>query len=464
MRHFPTFFDLKDRNVLVVGGTAQASQRVELLLKAGARVIVIARTLEPALAEHVMEGRVAWNGTSFKTDDLIGITLVFVASGDGALDQLVAEAARVARVPVNVVDKPEHCDFIMPAIVDRGAVTVGISTGGASPVLARSLRARIEAALPARLDALARFAGAFRSAVGGVIGTVQGRRRFWERVIDGPIGEAVLAGRDESARKAMLASLNGEQPKHDGEGAVYIVGAGPGDPDLLTLRALRLMEQADVVLYDELVGREVLDYVRRDAERIYVGKSKANHSKSQETINALLVEHAKAGKRVLRLKGGDPFVFGRGGEELEAVRRNGIEAIVVPGITAALGCAAAAGIPLTHRDHASSVTFVTGHARNGEPVADWQALAKADHTIVVYMGLSSAGLVAGKLTRAGLDTATPVAVIERGTRPDQRVSAGTLADLPKLASNHSGPALIVIGKVAAMAQADNHLIELQEAV
>ncbi len=464
MRHFPTFFDLKDRNVLVVGGTAQGSQRVELLLKAGARVFVVARTLEPALAEHVMEGRVAWNGASFKADDLIGVTLAFVASGDGALDQLVAEAARVARVPVNVVDKPEHCDFIMPSIVDRGAVTVGISTGGASPVLARSLRARIEAALPARLDALARFAGAFRSAAGGVIGTVQGRRRFWERVIDGPIGEAVLAGRDQHARKAMLASLNGELPRSDGQGAVYIVGAGPGDPDLLTLRALRLMQQADVVLYDELVGREVLDYVRRDAERIYVGKSKANHSKSQEAINALLVEHAKAGKRVLRLKGGDPFVFGRGGEELEAVRRNGIEAIVVPGITAALGCAAAAGIPLTHRNHASSVTFVTGHARNGEPVADWQALAKADHTIVVYMGLSSAGLVASKLTRAGLDTATPVAVIERGTRPDQRVSAGTLADLPKLASSHSGPALIVIGKVAAMAQADNHLIELQEAV
>jgi uroporphyrin-III C-methyltransferase/precorrin-2 dehydrogenase/sirohydrochlorin ferrochelatase len=467
MRHFPTFFDLKDRNVLVVGGTSQAAQRVELLLSAGARISVIARTLEPALAEHVMEGRVAWSSASFKADDLIGMTLVFVASGDGTLDQLVADAARVVRVPVNVVDQPDHCDFIMPAIVDRGAVTIGISTGGSSPVLARSLRARIEAALPARLGDLARFAGSFRSAVSSVIDTVQGRRRFWERVIDGPIGEQVLAGHDDVARKQMLATLNGEQPRSDRAGAVYIVGAGPGDPDLLTLRALRLMQQADVVLYDELVGREVLDYVRRDALRIYVGKSKANHSKSQEAINALLVEHAKAGKRVLRLKGGDPFVFGRGGEELEAVRRNGIEAIVVPGITAALGCAAAAGIPLTHRDHASSVTFVTGHSRNGEPVADWQALARADHTIVVYMGLSSAGMVASRLTNAGLDTATPVAVIERGTRPDQHVSVGTLADLPKLALRHGGPALIVIGKVAALAQAnqpaDQH-IELQEAV
>ncbi|MEO8558554.1 MAG: siroheme synthase CysG [Rhodospirillales bacterium] len=468
MRHFPTFFDLKDRSVLVVGGTPQAAQRVELLLSAGARVSVIARTLEPALAEHVMEGRVAWSSASFKTDDLIGVVLAFVASGDAELDALVADAARVARVPVNVVDKPEHCDFIMPAIVDRGAVTIGISTGGASPVLARSLRARIEAALPARLDALARFAGSFRSAVQNLIDTTQGRRRFWERVIDGPIGEHVLSGRSDVAHKSMLASLNGEQPKHDGEGAVYIVGAGPGDPDLLTLRALRLMQQADVVLYDELVGREILDQVRRDAERIYVGKSKANHSKSQEAINALLVEHAKAGKRVLRLKGGDPFVFGRGGEELEAVRRHGIEALVVPGITAALGCAAAAGIPLTHRDLASAVTFVTGHARNGEPVADWQALGRADHTIVVYMGLSAAGMVASRLTDAGLGAATPVAVIERGTRPDQRVSVGTLADLPQLALRHNGPALLVIGKVAALAVADQrtdtNFIELQEAV
>jgi uroporphyrin-III C-methyltransferase/precorrin-2 dehydrogenase/sirohydrochlorin ferrochelatase len=328
------------------------------------------------------------------------------------------------------------------------------------------LRARIEAALPARLDELAKFAGAFRSAVQGVIGTTQGRRRFWERVIDGPIGDAVLAGKGDSARSQMLSSLNGEQPNSDGQGAVYIVGAGPGDPDLLTLRALRLMQHADVVLYDELVGREVLDYVRRDAERIYVGKSKANHSKSQEAINALLVEHAKLGKRVLRLKGGDPFVFGRGGEELEAVRRNGIEAIVVPGITAALGCAAAAGIPLTHRDLASAVTFVTGHARNGEPVADWQALARADHTIVVYMGLSSAGTVASRLTEAGLDTGTPVAIIERGTRPDQKVTVGSLAELPKLAAGHAmgGPALIIIGKVAALATTDRRIVELQEAV
>jgi uroporphyrin-III C-methyltransferase/precorrin-2 dehydrogenase/sirohydrochlorin ferrochelatase len=270
----------------------------------------------------------------------------------------------------------------------------------------------------------------------------------------------------------MLSSLNGGQPAADSPGADYIDGAGPGDPDLLTLRAQRIMQQADVVLYDELVSREVLDHVRRDAQRIYVGKSKANHSKSQDQINDLLVEHAKAGKRVVRLKGGDPFVFGRGGEELEAARRHGIEAIVVPGITAALGCAAAAGIPLTHRDHASAVTFVTGHARDGEPVADWQALARADHTIVVYMGLSAAGMVAGRLIDAGLNGATPVAVIERGTRPDQKVSVGSLADLPDLASHHQGPALIVIGEVAALATASRtdqananlHTIALQEAV
>ncbi len=463
MRHLPTFFDLAGRTVLVVGGTSQAAQRIELLLAAEASVAVIARILEPAIAEHVMAGRVTWSSAAFKAEDLIGVTLAFVASGDAELDALVAQAARTARVPVNVTDKPDHCDFIMPAIVDRGAVTIGISTGGASPVLARSLRARIEAALPSRLGELAKFAGAFRSAVQNVIGTTQARRHFWERVIDGPIGEAVLAGKHETARQQMLSRLNGAQP--DSEGVVYIVGAGPGDPDLLTLRALRLMQQADVVLYDELVGREILDQVRRDAERIYVGKSKANHSKSQDEINALLVEHARLGKRVLRLKGGDPFVFGRGGEELEAVQRHGIQAIVVPGITAALGCAAAAGIPLTHRDLASAVTFVTGHARDGEPVADWQALAKADHTIVVYMGLSSAHIVTAKLIEAGLDRATPVAIIERGTRPDQKVSIGTLVELPKLAGlSTGGPALIVIGKVAALAQADHQPIQLQEAV
>jgi len=315
------------------------------------------------------------------------------------------------------------------------------------------LRGRIEAALPARLGSLARLAAEFRDRAKAAIAGATERRRFWETVLEGPVGEAALAGDESGARRRLEALIGGGTAAEANAGAVYIVGAGPGDPDLLTFRALRLMQQADIVLYDELVGPEILDYVRRDAERVYVGKIKANHSKSQDEINALLVAHARAGKRVLRLKGGDPFVFGRGGEELEYVRSHGIEAMVVPGITAALGCAASAGIPLTHRDHASSVTFLTGHTRDGELATDWRVLARPDQTLVVYMGLSAAGKLAAKLLVAGLDRATPVAIVERGTRPDQKISTGALSDLKALADRHQGggPALLIIGKVAALA-------------
>ncbi len=461
MKHFPTFFTLQDRTVAVIGGSAMALQRIRLLLQAGSRVALFARTLEPALAELVLEGAVRWQAHSVRQANFAGAALAFVATGDAAEDAVATELARAAGVPVNVVDRPELCDFIMPAIVERGPVTIGISTGGASPVLARSLRGRIEAALPARLGALARLAAEFRDRAKAAIAGATERRRFWETVLEGPVGEAALAGDESGARRRLQALLDGGAPAEARAeahaGAVYIVGAGPGDPDLLTFRALRLMQQADIVLYDELVGPEILDYVRRDAERVYVGKIKANHSKSQDEINALLVAHARAGKRVLRLKGGDPFVFGRGGEELEYVRRHGIEAMVVPGITAALGCAASAGIPLTHRDHASSVTFLTGHTRDGELATDWRVLARPDQTLVVYMGLSAAGKLAAKLLVAGLDRATPVAIVERGTRPDQKISTGALSDLKTLADRHQGggPALLIIGKVAALAKSQS---------
>lgn len=466
MRHFPTFFDLQGKSVAVIGGTAMALQRSRLLLEAGAKITVFARILHPELAELALDGQIRWQAAQVEPEDLAEQKLAFVATGDAASDAIAAEQARRASVPVNVVDKPELCDFIMPAIVERGGVTVGISTGGASPVLTRNLRARIEAALPARLGELVRFAGSFRETAKAVIKNATDRRRFWDEVLDGPVGEAVLAGRDERAQDLANDLLKGGNDA--ARGAVYIVGAGPGDPDLLTFRAHRLMQQADIVFYDELVGPELLNYVRRDAERVYVGKIKSHHSKSQDEINVLLAQHAKAGKRVLRLKGGDPFVFGRGGEELDYLRQQKIETVVVPGITAALGCAASAGIPLTHRDHASSVTFLTGHTRDGELATDWRVLARPDQTLVVYMGLSNAGSLAAKLLVAGLPRGTPVAIVERGTRPDQRVSTGVLSDLKALAERHKdgGPALLIIGKVAALAKADIVTVatELKEAV
>jgi uroporphyrin-III C-methyltransferase/precorrin-2 dehydrogenase/sirohydrochlorin ferrochelatase len=464
MRHFPTFFDLQAKHVAVIGGTAMALQRTTLLLQAGAQVTVFARTLSPELAELLLEGQIRWQAEKIEREDLLEQRLVFVSTGDADSDAAAAEQARRAGVPVNVADRPELCDFIMPAIVERGDITVGISTGGIAPTLARSLRARIEAALPARLGELVRFAGSFRHSAKTLIATVAERRRFWDSVLEGPVAEAVLTGNEATARTLADDLLH----KREQQGAVYIVGAGPGDPDLLTFRAHRLMQQADIVFYDELVGPEVLNYVRREAERVYVGKIKSHHSKSQDAINELLAEHARAGKRVLRLKGGDPFVFGRGGEELEYLRQQNIETVVVPGITAALGCAAATGIPLTHRDYASSVTFLTGHTRDGELATDWRVLARPDQTLVVYMGLSNAGSLAAKLLVAGLPRSTPVAIVERGTRPDQKLTTGVLSDLKALAERHKdgGPALLIIGKVAALAKTDIAGIvnELKEAV
>ncbi|HJQ57105.1 MAG TPA: siroheme synthase CysG [Vineibacter sp.] len=453
MRHLPAFFALDGRRALVIGGTPAAAQRARSLLAAGAAVTVMAPERQPAFDGLSREGAVIFQTRWPEANDFARAALAFVATGDRARDAAFAAEAQRARVPVNVTDRPELSDFIMPAIVDRGDVVIGISTGGAAPVLARLIRERIERALPARLAALGDFAASFRDSVRALLHDVGTRRRFWERVLDGRIGQLVLAGREPDARAAMVTELNQAGTSRPLQGAVSIVGAGPGDPDLLTLRALHALQAADVVLYDELAGREVLAYARRDAELIYVGKQKAQHSMSQDAINALMLTHARAGKQVVRLKGGDPFIFGRGGEELAYLRRHGTDVTVVPGITAALACAAAAGIPLTHRDHASAVTFVTGHLKSGEPVADWNALARSGQTIVVYMGLSAATTVRDRLIAAGLAAATPVAIVENGSRPDQHVSVGELGGLTALAARHAGggPALIIIGDVAALA-------------
>lgn len=455
MDYLPTFLRLKGRPVLVVGGGCAAARKVDLLRKTGATITVAAPHLCGDLARLADAGAIAWLASSFRADDFADVALVIGASGDDTIDRGVAAAAQAARVPVNVVDRPDLSTFIVPAIIDRSPIVIGISSGGTAPVLARRLRADLEYRLPAALGRLARFAGSFRDAVRAKIADPGARRRLWETVFDGPIAAHVLAGDEPAAREAMLQLVNGRSAATSPQGSVAIVGAGPGDPDLLTFKALRAMQAADVIVYDRLIGDDILDYVRRDAERIFVGKEKGRHTLSQEAINRLLIARARAGQRVVRLKGGDPFVFGRGGEEADALRAAGIAVDVVPGITAATGCAAAAGLPLTHRDHASAVTFVTGHGKDGEPDLDWPALAALDHTLVVYMGLSTAGAIADGLIAHGKRPDTPAAVVENGTRPNQRVVTGTLAELGQLVAQAalSGPALIVVGDVAALADA-----------
>ncbi len=453
MSHFPAFFDLKDKPVIVVGASPVALERVRLALSAGATVRVFAEDLSAEGRLLVATPGVAWLPGPPSAEDFAQAALAFVASGDCDRDRAAAEAARAAGVPVNVMDQPDLSDFIMPAVIKRGDVLIGISTGGAAPALARLVRERIERVLPARLADLVRFAGSLRQRIKALFPRPEARRAIMERLVDGPCGDAVLAGRPAEAHHHLITLLNSEAEPRPGAGTVQLVGAGPGEPDLLTLRALQILQRADIVFHDELVGPDILDYARREAERVNVGKQKGKPSASQDEINAALLAAAREGKRVVRLKGGDPFIFGRGGEEAEYLESHDIPVIAVPGITAALGCAAAVGIPLTHRDHASSVTFVTGHGRDGTPLADWKGLAREDRTIVVYMGVSAAGEVSARLISEGLAPSTPVAIVSRGTRRDQRLALGTLAELPSLARPHAGegPALIIIGKVAALA-------------
>jgi uroporphyrin-III C-methyltransferase/precorrin-2 dehydrogenase/sirohydrochlorin ferrochelatase len=377
--------------------------------------------------------------------------LVLIATGDLDRDAAAAAHAREAGALVNVPDRPELCDFFMPAIVRRGPVTVAIATDGASPTLASRLRQQIETLLPARLGTLAEFAETFRKSVRALYPTAYARRQFWNRFFDGPIPDLIHAGDDANAKRRMMAAIAPDAAERP-EGVVYIVGAGPGDPDLLTVQALRYMERADIVLHDDLVAPEILARVRRDAKRVNVGKRLSAPGIGQDAINKLLVAEAKAGKRVLRLKGGDPFIFGRGGEEVDFARAHSVDVIVAPGITAALGCAAAAGIPLTHRDHASALTVLTGAGQAGIAGQDWQALARAGHTLAVYMGLAHADTITRSLIDAGLGESTPVAIVENGTRMTQVVTLGRLRELPVLAHRHGdGPALLIVGEVVRSA-------------
>ena len=437
MKHLPLFFDLAGRKVVVIGEGPKADLRVKLARSAGADV----RRLDAG---------------SIASSDFQGAVAAFVATADEATDIMVQGLAKAAGVPVNVADRPALCDFIMPAIVDRDGVVVAISTGGASPTLASVLRGRIEAALPERIGTLLRLATTFRAQVNALIADPARRRAFFRRLVEGPASRLALAGDEAGARRVVLGELDAARRQTVSAGIAHIVGAGPGDPDLLTLKAAQLLQEADVILHDDLVTPAVLGRARRDAEIVSVGKRKGRPSWAQAEIDAELVRRVRAGQTVVRLKAGDPFVFGRGGEEVDALRAAGLAYTIVPGITAALGCAAAAGIPLTHRHHASALTFVSGHSAVGSKPVAWPALAAQGHTLAIYMGATEAPAVRDRLLEAGTDPATPVAVIENGTRADQFVSTGRLADLARLAAAHvhgGGPSLIIVGDVAAYAVA-----------
>jgi len=447
MEHFPIFLRLKEARVLVVGGGEVAARKIRLLRKAGARIEVAARELNPELAVMAAEGGLTHGALEFEPAGIAGCRLVVAATDDLALNARVAAAAMAANVPVNVVDNPELSTYITPSIVERAPVTVAIGTGGAAPVLARRLRERIETLLPVAYGRLGEFMGRQRPKVKAL--PPEARRKLWEDFLDGPGPERLFVG-DESAAAIELESLlRGEPPR----GEVYLVGAGPGDPDLLTFRALRLMQQADVVLYDRLVSPAILDLVRRDAERLFVGKKRNLHTVPQDEINAELVRLAEQGKRVLRLKGGDPFIFGRGGEEIDQIAARGIPFQVVPGVTAASGCAAYAGIPLTHRDYAQSCIFVTGHARaDGTLNLHWDQLARRGQTVVIYMGLATLPELCRQFIANGLPPDWPAAIVEDGTSRQQRVLTATLADLPGLVarSDVKGATLVIVGEVVRL--------------
>lgn len=450
METLPLGFRLQDRPCLVVGGGDIAARKASLVLRAGARVTLVAPEVLPALRADIE----AQGGTvqlrRFQEDDVIGSVLVIAATSDEAVNAAVSQACQARSIPVNVVDAPALCTVIFPAIIDRSPLLIGISSNGVSPVLARRLRGRIESLIPAAYGRLASLLGEFRKQAKQHFPDASARRQFWESVLDGPLPELVFGGREAEARQQLAGLL--ENPEKPPSGEVYLVGAGPGDPDLLTFKALRLMQQADVVVYDRLVSAPILDLCRRDADRIYVGKARADHALPQEDINGLLVRLAREGKRVCRLKGGDPFIFGRGGEEIEELADAGIPFQVVPGITAASGCAAYSGIPLTHRNHAQSVRFVTGHLKDGTPDLPWAELVHPNQTLVLYMGLVSLGPIREQLLAHGLPISTPVAMISRGTTPQQRVVTGTLQDITdKLAATPlPAPTLIIVGDVVTL--------------
>ena len=451
MEYLPIFLRLIQQRVLVVGGGQVALRKVQMLLRAQAQIRLVTPQILPELQALLQDTIHQIELRDYIDADLDTIKLVVAATDNSAVNVAVWQAARARNIPVNVVDQPELCSFIFPSILDRSPVIVAVSSGGKAPVLARLLRARLETLIPSAYGALAILLGEYRYQVKQKLTSLTYRMRFWESIVNGPVAEMMMSGQKAKAEELLLQQLEQGLDSNRG-GEVYLVGAGPGDPDLLTFRALRLMQQADVVLYDRLVSPQILNMTRQDAEKIHVGKQRAKHTMPQQEISNLLVTLARQGKRVLRLKGGDPFIFGRGGEEIEELAAAGIPFQIVPGITAASGCSAYAGIPLTHRDYAQSVRFVTGHLRDDSCDLDWSQLVQPGQTVVYYMGLLSLPEICKQLILHGRDPQTPIALIQQGTTPQQKVYTGTLHSMPALIASKEvkAPTLIIVGEVVSL--------------
>lgn len=450
MDYLPIFLNIREQRCLVIGGGEVATRKASMLIRAGARVHVVSLGITPALQENLAAHQGSFRQGTYEQSDLDDVAIVIAATDDEALNRRVHADCRARQLPVNVVDAPSLCSFVFPSIVDRSPLVIAVSSAGKSPVLARLLRARLETTIPAAYGRLADICGEFRTLAKQTFPDTNARRAFWEKELQGRFAELVYAGQEDEARVHLRNAFTASGPAQAGE--VYLVGAGPGDPDLLTFRALRLMQQADVVVHDRLVSAPILDLCRRDAEFVHVGKARADHTLPQEDINQLLVRLAKEGKRVCRLKGGDPFIFGRGGEEIEELAAAGIPFQVVPGITAANGCSAYAGIPLTHRDYAQSVRFVTGHLKDGSPELPWSELIHEQQTLVLYMGLVGLDSICQQLIAHGMAADMPVALISQGTRPDQMVVTGTLSNIAGKVeeSGIKAPTLTIIGRVVAL--------------
>ncbi|MCY7294841.1 siroheme synthase CysG [Alteromonas sp. a30] len=456
MRYFPIFVDTQDQDCLVVGAGEVAARKIELLLKTEARIHVIAPDACNTVLQYAQQGRIQFEQRRFQDKDVSTQTLIFVATDNNHLNAHIHQIARDKGIMVNVVDNTPLCRFITPAIVDRSPIVVALSSGGSAPVLLRYIRQKLETVLPHSISKLGTLFQRFRDRVKAAFSDVDARRAFWEEVMEGDVAEHIYNNQETKAETALIQRLTQveSQTAEEGakKGAVYLIGAGPGDPELLTFKALRLMQKADVVVYDRLVSKDILEMVRRDAEKVYVGKAKSNHTLPQGEINQLLVERALAGQRVVRLKGGDPFIFGRGGEEIETLFQYNIDFQVVPGITAATGAASYSGIPLTHRDHAQSVVFATGHLKEDTIDLDWPALVQKGQTLVFYMGLTGLPIICKQLVQHGMPKDMPIALVQSATCEQQRVVTGTLTDIVAKAEQEAlkPPTLIIVGSVVSL--------------